>query len=68
MNALVALLLSLAPGEATPSLAEGIQAFYRDRQDFAAEFSQEVARPALPDRPLKKRGRVFFKRPGLMRW
>jgi outer membrane lipoprotein carrier protein len=54
---------------ATPAeTAAGIQAFYGSRSDFAAEFSQEVARPHLPDRPLKKRGRLFFKKPGLMRW
>lgn len=46
----------------------GIQKYYETRSDFAAEFSQEIARPNLPDHPLKKRGRVFFKKPGLMRW
>ncbi|MFH1529298.1 MAG: outer membrane lipoprotein carrier protein LolA [Pseudomonadota bacterium] len=69
MNATIfTLLLALTPATDPGVLAAGIQSFYREKQDFAAEFSQEIERPNLPDRPLKKRGRVFFKKPGLMRW
>ena len=69
MNAtILTLLLALSPAGDVGSLAAGVQSFYMERQDFAAEFTQEIERPNLPDRPLKKRGRVFFKKPGLMRW
>lgn len=69
MNAtILTLLMALGPGSDAGDLASGIQGFYKERQDFAAEFTQEIERPNLPDRPLKKRGRVFFKKPGLMRW
>ena len=61
-------LLALAPPGDAGALAAGVQGFYMERADFAAEFTQEIERPNLPDRPLKKRGRVFFKKPGLMRW
>lgn len=65
---ILTLLLALGPAGETPELAAGIQAFYKEKQDFAAEFTQEIERPNLPGRPLKKRGRVFFKKGGLMRW
>ena len=65
---ILTLLLALAPAEGAGDLAAGIQGFYKDTGDFAAEFTQEIERPNLPDRPLTKRGRVFFKKPGLMRW
>jgi outer membrane lipoprotein carrier protein len=69
MNAtILTLLLALAPAGDPGPLAAGVQAFYMEKADFAAEFTQEIERPNLPDRPLKKRGRVFFKKPGLMRW
>jgi len=69
MNAtILTLLLALAPAGDPGPLAAGVQGFYMEKADFAAEFTQEIERPNLPDRPLKKRGRVFFKKPGLMRW
>jgi len=77
---LIILALSLvSPPDAVPapsganamsasSLAQAIQTVYAGRQEFAAEFTQEVERPNLPGHPLKKRGRLYFKKPGLMRW
>jgi outer membrane lipoprotein carrier protein len=71
--ALVLIILALtfprfALADEAADLAARIQKVYEDHKDFAAEFTQEVQRPHLPDRPLKKRGRVYFKKPGLMRW
>ena len=49
-------------------VVSGVEAFYGARQDFSAEFEQKVIRAHLPDRPVHKKGRVYFKKPGKMRW
>jgi len=42
-------------------------AFYQDKPSIAADFEQTVTVKS-PHRVLKRRGRVYFKRPGRMRW
>ncbi len=48
-------------------LVDGVQARYEKVTDFKANFRQVVKRKHLP-RPLNKRGMVYFKKPGMMRW
>lgn len=58
------------PAPAAPdldALVDGVTARYAQVTDFKATFRQVVVRKQLP-RPLAKRGTVFFKRPGMMRW
>lgn len=50
------------------SLVALVEGFYKQIQCFSARFDQEVVRSHLPDRPIKKSGKVYFKRPGKMRW
>ncbi len=45
-----------------------VEKYYAAQENFSATFDQEVARQHLPDRPIKKSGRVYFKKPGKMRW
>ena len=42
-------------------------AFYRDKPAITADFQQTVTVKS-PHRVLKRKGRVYFKRPGRMRW
>jgi outer membrane lipoprotein carrier protein len=49
-------------------LVADVEAYYAATVDFSATFEQSVTRQHLPDRPLKKTGRVYFKKPGKMRW
>ena len=49
------------------TLVDGLQERYAQVTDFKADFRQVVTRKHLP-RPLKKSGKVYFKRPGMMRW
>jgi len=49
------------------SVVEGVQARYAKVTDFKARFTQVVTRKHLP-RPRVNKGKVFFKRPGMMRW
>ena len=52
----------------TPSeVAKQVEAFYKDRADIRAKFIQSVKKPGRK-RVLTKEGKVFFKRPGKMRW
>ena len=77
MNSIVASLLFgmlwAQPAPEQPALSEidrivdGIQARYASVSDFKARFSQTVTRKHLP-RPRTNKGKVFFKRPGMMRW
>jgi len=76
MNVLLATLVcSFILGEPTKAPAaptldqvvDGIQKRYQEVTDFKASFKQVVTRKHLP-RPRKNRGKVFFKRPGMMRW
>ncbi len=48
-------------------LTAGVQARYAKITDFKARFRQKVTRRHVP-RPMKRSGRVYFKRPGMMRW
>lgn len=48
-------------------VASRIETFYKDRADVRATFVQKVKKPGRR-RVLEKSGRVFFKRPGKMRW
>ncbi|RMG12266.1 MAG: outer membrane lipoprotein carrier protein LolA [Deltaproteobacteria bacterium] len=52
--------------EARP-LVEKLQAFYEGTQDFTATFEQTYTYKAFA-RTMKSRGKVAFKKPGLMRW
>ena len=45
-----------------------MESFYAAQDNFSATFEQRVARQHLPDRPITKSGRVYFKKPGKMRW
>lgn len=56
-----------APTSELDRVVDGLQKFYDSVGDFKASFKQAVKRKHLP-RPLKKSGKVFFKRPGQMRW
>ncbi len=49
-------------------LAREVEKYYAQVQDFSARFEQVVTRAHLPDRPATKTGRVYFKKPGMMRW
>ncbi len=46
---------------------DGVQRFYEQVTDFRATFRQEVKRKSLP-RTRVLQGKVFFKKPGMMRW
>ena len=48
-------------------LIDGVQDRYSQVTDFKARFTQTVKRKHLP-RPRTNKGKVFFKRPGMMRW
>jgi len=50
------------------ALVESVEKYYADKSNFSALFEQTVHRTHLPDRPVKKKGRVYFQRPGKMRW
>jgi len=50
------------------ALARSVEKHYAEIRDFSAKFEQTVTRTHLPDRPLTKTGRVYFKKPGMMRW
>ena len=68
--ALIVVLLSapaLASAEAPVDVAKRIEAFYKEKPEIQAVFLQKVKKPGRR-RVLKKRGEVFFKRPGMMRW
>lgn len=69
------LLLSLVPQageeEKTELTLEAVlgklQSFYDKTENFSADFTQEVTQKN-PKRVFKKSGRVYFKKPGKMRW
>ena len=63
-------LLAPSPGAAQEfdKLVDSVETFYREKQDFSALFEQTVTRAHLPDRPVVKKGKVYFKKPGMMRW
>jgi len=44
-----------------------LTAFYRNTTDFSASF-QQIVTTRSPKRTFRRGGKVFFKRPGLMRW
>ncbi len=67
-----ALLFTLTPTHSKADefdvLVTKVNQFYKDRSDFSARFTQKVVRAHLPNRPVKKEGKVFFQKPGRMRW
>lgn len=66
--ALVLLLPSVASADEFLDLVTKVNQFYKLKTDFSARFEQKVARAHLPNRPIKKKGKVYFKKPGKMRW
>lgn len=48
-------------------IAERVQHFYSETEDFQASFVQEYNDIAAGD-TTQSRGRVYFKKPGMMRW
>jgi outer membrane lipoprotein carrier protein len=76
MNLLLPLLVALLtqappapPTAASPQqAAAGIEARYAKGGDFKARFTQESRQASVKDLVLRKKGQVFFKKPGLMRW
>ena len=66
---IIALFAIDASAEAnTPQvIAKKVEAFYKDKPDIRVVFKQKVKKPGRR-RVLTKQGRVFFKRPGKMRW
>ena len=66
--ALVLLLPAVASAEEFLDLVGKVNTFYKVKTDFSARFEQKVARAHLPNRPIKKKGKVYFKKPGKMRW
>ena len=68
-----ATILALAVSSATASaetpqeMAKKVETFYKDRADIRAIFQQKVRKPGR-SRVLTKKGSVFFKVPGMMRW
>jgi outer membrane lipoprotein carrier protein len=53
--------------ESPENVAEKIEAFYAEKKDIRATFTQQVRKPGRR-RVISKTGKVFFKRPGMMRW
>ena len=64
---LMMLTTTTTDGASPETVAKQIEAFYKDRADIRAEFVQRVKKPGR-SRTMKKSGKVFFKRPGKMRW
>jgi outer membrane lipoprotein carrier protein len=58
----------LSAQEALLQRVSKVEKFYAEKASFSAHFEQTVTRAHLPDRPAKKSGNVYFKRPGKMRW
>lgn len=58
---------ALAAAPAPADVAARVEAFYKERTDISAEFSQTVKKPGR-QRAITKTGVVHFKRPGMMRW
>ena len=56
-----------APAVTLDQAVDGLQKKYETVTDFKAGFKQVVQQKHIP-RPLKKRGVVYFKKPGMMRW
>lgn len=69
LAAIVAIILPAAAsaGPSPSEVAAQIEAFYQDKTDIRATFTQAVRKPGRR-RVLRKSGAVFFKRPGMMRW
>ena len=78
-NTILSALLALTLATDTPSASvdaasvtreqavAGVQSFYEKVSDFSADFKQSVKRKNMP-RARKLKGRVGFKKPGMMRW
>ena len=60
--------INVAKAESSPNqVAAKVETFYKDRSDIRARFTQKVKKPGRK-RVLTKEGKVFFQRPGKMRW
>ncbi len=55
------------PGKPCTFVIDGLQKRYDSTRDISAQFFQETIVPGDPE-PVKASGRVYFKRPHLMRW
>ncbi len=59
---------AMAQSALTPTqIAENIQTFYRSTTDFQSKFTQTYTDVAAGDKKVSY-GRVYFKKPGKMRW
>lgn len=77
MIALLFALVTAAPPAANPSPKSdltpeqrfvAVQKRYDNFSDFSADFKQTLVRAARPGKGRSETGKVFLKRPGLMRW
>ena len=66
--ALALLIPSAAFADEFQDIVAKVNDFYKAKSDFSARFEQKVARAHHPNRPIKKKGKVYFKKPGKMRW
>jgi len=65
---MLASLPQLVAADELLDLVRAVEGHYAKSTDFSASFEQTVTRSHLPDRPVKKTGNVYFKKPGMMRW
>jgi outer membrane lipoprotein carrier protein len=56
-----------AQAASVPTIVKRLQARYDSTGGFRADFTQEVESATLGQK-IESRGKVFFKKPGLMRW
>jgi len=56
-----------ARSNSSDSMMDRVIAFYTDKPSMSAAFEQSVVVKS-PHRVLKRKGRVYFRRPGMMRW
>ncbi len=64
-----AISLALSSADPTPNaLLAQVQKRYESFADFSAEFKQTLVRAARPGKGRTESGKVYLKRPGLMRW
>lgn len=59
--------LSLEGNETTQTLIGHVEARYAQTKDFQADFTQELRIEGF-DTPIRSAGRVYLKKPGLLRW
>ena len=64
---LITILLIISSVYTSAKPMDKVIEFYQDKPSISAEFEQDVTVKS-PNRVLKRKGRVYFKRPGSMRW